>query len=278
MRYNPVPMALDLNAMWNFRDPAASEAVFRDAISGASPDDALTLKTQIARTYGIRKDFDTARAILSEIEPELVDAGAEPRVRHLIELGRTYCSTTHTAEQRTPEAKDKARECYMGAFDLADSEGLYYLATDALHMMAMIDDQPDHQIEWNRKALDYAFNAPSEEAKKWLGSLSNNLGYALHLAGRYDEALEAFATSRDARKNAGSESGVRVADWMIAWTYRAMGRLDDALQLQLKLEEQCAEANEPDPYVFEELVAIYEAKGEPAKVDEYRAKHAALKS
>ena len=40
---------------------------------------------------------------------------------------------------------------------------------------------------------------------------------------------------------------------MIAWTLRALGRLNEALEIQPRLEREYDEAGEPDPYVFEEL-------------------------
>ena len=49
-----VAAAMDLDALWNFDDPAQSEQRFRDALAAATGDDAFVLRTQIARTYGLR--------------------------------------------------------------------------------------------------------------------------------------------------------------------------------------------------------------------------------
>ena len=64
-------MALDLARLWDFGQPALSEQRFVAALADASPDDALVLRTQIARTYGLRKDFGQASALLRELEPQL---------------------------------------------------------------------------------------------------------------------------------------------------------------------------------------------------------------
>ena len=61
-------MALDVAPLWNYSDPAGSEQRFRQALAGASSDDALELQTQIARTYGLRRRFAEARQILAGIE------------------------------------------------------------------------------------------------------------------------------------------------------------------------------------------------------------------
>jgi hypothetical protein len=39
--------ALDVDVLWNFNDPAASEARFRALLANASGDDAQALRTQI---------------------------------------------------------------------------------------------------------------------------------------------------------------------------------------------------------------------------------------
>jgi hypothetical protein len=56
-----------------------------------------------------------------------------------------------------------------------------------------------------------------------------------------------------------------VARWMVAWTLRALQRVDEALQMQLQLERDNAAAGAPDPYVFEELEQLYRLKGDEAR-------------
>ena len=60
----------------------------------------------------------------------------------------------------------------------------------------------------------------------------------------------------------------RVANWMVAWTMRSLGRIDEALEIQLRLEREGDAAAAPDPYVFEELEHLYRQKH-----DEPRARH-----
>lgn len=255
--------------MWDFGDPAASENRFLAAMAGASENDKLILQTQVARSYGIRKDFEHARDLLATIQSECERVGGEPLVRYCVELGRSWCSATHPAESRTPEALECARVHYLMAFDVAKAAELDYLAIDALHMMAFVDDSPEGQLKWDLAALDFMEKSPNAEAKKWEGSLRNNIGYALHLLGRYDEALAEFEKSLAARLAVGNASGARVAKWMIAWTKRVMGRTDEALFEQLELEKECADAGAPDPYVFEELETLYREMGDEAKAEHY---------
>lgn len=268
----PPAMAIDVAPLWKFSDPAASEQRFRDALATASGDDAIELQTQIARTYGLRRRFDEARRILADVEPAIARAGPAAQVRYHLELGRTYASATHKADEITPERREKARAAYMTAFDKAKAARLDYLALDALHMMVMVDAAPEAQLAWNEKAIAYMEASSQDEAKKWEGSLRNNVGYAYHLAGRYDEAIAQYRLSLAAHEREGRPANVRIAWWMIASTLRAQGKAEEALAIQLRLEREWDAAGEPDPYVYEELEALYRQAGDAARADAYAAK------
>jgi len=255
--------------MWDFNSPGLSEQRFRAALPGASADEALVLKTQIARTYGIRGNFAQALEQLAEIQPQVQRAGPEANARYHLELGRCYCSATHPPESQTAEARELARVAYMKAFELAKEHTLDDLAIDALHMMTFVDTAPEDQLEWDRKALAFMESSLQPAARKWEASLHNNTGYALHLLGRYEEALAEFKLALAARERTGKPQDIRVAHWMIAWTLRAMGRLAEALGIQLRLEKEGDEAGEPDPYVFEELEHLYKALNDDQKAEYY---------
>src|SRR4051812_25887641 len=79
-------MAIDVTPLWDYDRPALSEERFRAAIVRAAPDDELILQTQVARTWGIRKDFAKAREILASLEPRLAQASPEARVRWSLEM------------------------------------------------------------------------------------------------------------------------------------------------------------------------------------------------
>ena len=266
-------MAIDVAPLWNYSDPAGSEKRFRDALATASGDDAIELETQIARTWGLRRDFEQARRILAGVAPRVAGAGASAQVRYHLELGRTWASPAHAPGQVDAEAREKARAAYLAAFEKAKAAGLDFLAVDALHMMVEVDTAPAEQLAWDEKAIAYMEASRDPEAKKrWEGSLRNNLGYAYHLAGRYDEAVAQFRLSRAAHERNGRAANVRIADWMIARTLRFQGKAQEALAIQLRLEREWDAAGEPDPYVYEELEALYRQAGDAARADAYAAR------
>jgi tetratricopeptide (TPR) repeat protein len=262
-------MAIDLNSLWHFDDPGQSEQRFRAALTSATGDDAIILQTQIARSYGLRGDFAKAREVLKDLEPQLPAAGAEARARHSLEFGRTYASAAHPPETQTSEAKEQAREAYKQAYEVAKRGGLDGLAVDALHMLAFVDTEPADQLKWGQQALAIAQASSQPAAKKWEASLRNNIGYALYQLGRYDEALDQFKQAVVLREKGEDAQARRIAHWMVGWTLRALNRIDEALEIQLRLEREHEAAGAPSPYVFEELELLYRAKGDRERADHY---------
>jgi tetratricopeptide (TPR) repeat protein len=253
-----------------------SEERFRAALVDSTGDDRLILYTQIARTLGLRGDFEGARRVLGEMEPELKRAGPEVRVRHALELGRTFASAAHPEDSQTHETLEFARDHYMRALRLAEETGLDGLAIDAVHMLAFVDTAPADQLKWGRKALAISLASSQPAANRWEASIRNNVGYALHQLGRYDEALEEFQRALALREAGTNRQATNVAHWMVAWTLRSMGKTNEALAIQLRLEEQNQLDGKPSPYVFEELEHIYSALGDETRAKAYAALRAGL--
>lgn len=261
--------AVDLAALWDFSRPELSEQRFRQALAGASGDDALVLQTQIARSFGLRKDFAAARRQLAAIEGAVKAAGPEARVRWALESGRTWASATHADDSLTPEAQRQARAHFTQALDLAREAKLDALAIDAVHMFAFIDTTPQQQLEWAQQALAISLASSQPDAQRWEASIRSNLGLALHRLGRYPEALAQFEQAQALREKGGNAASVRVAKWRVAWTLRALRRGPEALKMQLQLEAEAEAAGAPDLYVFEELALLYREQGDVAKSVHY---------
>ncbi|HMN61456.1 MAG TPA: hypothetical protein PJ988_13875, partial [Anaerolinea sp.] len=83
-------MATNLSNLWDFNNPEISEERFRSALAAASPEDALILRTQIARTHGLRRDFERARKVLEGIRAQGESAGGEAQGRWYLGWGRSF--------------------------------------------------------------------------------------------------------------------------------------------------------------------------------------------
>jgi uncharacterized protein YbaP (TraB family) len=252
----PMP---DILALWDFDDPAASEARFRAALAEATHDAALSLRTQIARTHGLRRQFGEAHRELDAVDAELAGAGPEPRVRTLLERGRTWRSAGEPA---------RARPLFLQAEQLARTAKLEYLHVDALHMVALLQHDPEEQMAWTHRALGAALAAKDPQARRWEASLTHNLGWALHDAGRHDEALQHFRAALAARERDGARpQRIREARWTVARELRALARHDEALALLRALDAELATAGESDGFVPEEIAENLLALG---RADEAR--------
>ena len=238
----PAVWALDIRALWDFSDPARSEATFREHLRTAGGDLALSLQTQIARSLGLRSRLDEAHALLDLVEIGLPEAGPEPRVRYLLERGRTL---------RAAKQGGSARPLFLDAVNLASRAGLDELGVDAMHMVALVEPNPEGQMHWNRAALALAQASKEPYARNWDASLANNIGMTLLEQGHYQASLQSFRTALAARERMGDPGRIREAQWMVAWTLRFLKRHDEALVILRRLQAETAEA--PDGYVFEEL-------------------------
>lgn len=269
-------MSIDFRTLWDYANPALSEERFRAALEQADGDTAFILHTQIARSFGLRRDFDRARDELARIGGQLASVGAEAQARYHLELGRSYASATHPPDAQTEETAARAREQFHLAWDVAKAGGLDNLVIDAVHMLAFVDPAPADQVKWAETALAVCTASSQPDAKRWEAPLRHNLGYALHQLGRYDEALAQFETALSLRQQAGADAaGTRVGRWMVAWTLRALARQDEALAMQLALEAECDAAGTPDPYVYEELEHLYRARGDESRASAYAARRIA---
>ena len=270
--------AVNLGALWDFSNPGSSEQRFREALATAKGDDALILQTQIARTFGMRRDLARAKELLRSLEPQLAAAGAEARARHALEWGRVHISAVTRPAERTPENLAMARAAYLRALAIAKEGGLDDLAIDAVHMMAFVDDAPAEQLKWNQQALDMVLASTQPGGKAWEASIRNNLGQSLHALGRHAESLAQFERVLALREAAGSRPrSVYVARWLVARALRLTGRLDEALALQTQLEGQMHIVGDPDPYVLEELELIHRARGDEVRADAYAERLAAAR-
>lgn len=247
----PIP---DFMALWDYNDPAATAERFERVLARveASENEAAhaELQTQIARTYSLRGAFDRANEILDEVESMLTDDAPRPRIRYLLERGRTFNS-----------AGDPERACLLfdEAWTLAKSSGEDGLAVDAAHMLGIAAPHED-RMRWNLAALALAEASDDPDAHRWCGSLSNNIGWTHFEQAAYDEALDVFERCLAWQTAQGKAPEIRIARWSIARTHRALGATDKALAEQRALYETMGD--EPDGYVYEEIAECLHTLGD----------------
>ncbi|MBK8233315.1 MAG: tetratricopeptide repeat protein [Candidatus Eisenbacteria bacterium] len=262
----------DFTTLWDFAHPDSTEAAFRALLPAAresgEADYLAQLLTQIARTQGLQRQFDAAHATLDEAEAMLPQALGKARVRYLLERGRVWNTSGH------PET---GKPLFLEAWDLARAEKLDGLAIDAAHMVAIVGT-PDSSIAWNERAMAHAEASSDPQAKGWLGSLYNNLGWAYHDRGDYAQALPVFekALAWFAGQKAVDET--RIANWTVARCLRSLGRAEAALARQEALAQEFAASGDEDGYVFEEMGECLLLLGRDAEAQPHFARAYALLS
>jgi tetratricopeptide (TPR) repeat protein len=272
----------DLDGLWNYGDPAATEAAFRAVLPAAEAAAAAdertglpylaTLWSQIARTFGLRRDFEHAHVLLDRAAgclEGLAEASREvalARAWIAIERGRTLNSGGDPAA--SVALFQQARE----AAERAGDEGL---VVDALHMLAIADEGRD--LAWNEEALAVARVSEAPRARRWLGSLLNNQGWSYHERGEHERALALFEEALALREAQGNQAQVRIMRWCVARAWRSLGRLDEALAAQRSLAAERAAEGEGSGYAEEEIGECLLALGRGTEAEPHFASaHAQL--
>jgi tetratricopeptide (TPR) repeat protein len=261
----------DVRQYWDYGDPASSQQRFEQLLSllntpegqqkfGLESQDIqealLEVKAQIARTYSLRQDFDSAHQILDEIkgDPDLRDRAL---AAYCLERGRTYNSAGDQHQARP-------------FFDQAILVGEDDQKVDALHMNAILESGPE-ALTLNEQALEVARLSPDPRAQAWRGSLLNNLGWTYFDLMQYEKALEIFGEAVEFRQAQGHPTQLHIAWYSVARTLRAMDRHPEALEILMDLEEG-------DGYVHEEIAENLFATGQIAESESEFAKAFALLS
>jgi len=237
-----------IDQLWNYNDPAGSEAKFRDLLAKARAAGnlpyAAEVMTQIARAQGLQQKYAEADQTLDETVKVLTPDMKTASVRVLLERGRVLNSSG------SPE---KSRTFFVQALQAAQAAQLEFYAVDAAHMLGIVY-KGNASITWNERAMQMAEAAKDPRARGWLGPLYNNLGWTYADLKRYDDALKLFEKDFHYRTEKNAKSQASVARWSMAKMMRMLGRVDEALRIQQELlQEPDRKGNDSEGYTREEI-------------------------
>ena len=247
-------LAAELDALWDFGDPAGSERRFKERLARmrqVEGGDVAETLTQLARAQGLQHRFEDADRTLDETEGVVRDDARRARVRILLERGRVA---------NTAGREGRGVDTFLAAWELARTAGEDALAVDAAHMLGIVEE-PELAREWNERAMELARSSPDPAARRWVASLANNMAWARHEVGAFDEALELFELALAERERQDDPTRTRIARWCVARCLRSLGRTEEALTEQQALAIELQALGETDEYVTEEIAECLRALG-----------------
>lgn len=236
----------DFDALWNYNQPAETEQKFRALLPQAKATASYQgeLLTQIARCQGLQRKFKEAHQTLDEIKAVLPSQPTVLHVRYLLERGRVFNSS---------KMQPQAIPLFEQAWKMARELKADFYAVDAAHMLG-IAAPSEQQLAWNLKALEAAEHSQEPRARKWLGSLYNNIGWTYHDQKDFKTALTMFRKALAWHQEHQTGEGEAIAQWTVARCLRSVGQIKEALTLQQATLKWRQEKKLPeDGYVSEEI-------------------------
>jgi tetratricopeptide (TPR) repeat protein len=213
---------LDVRDYWNFGDPVATRAMFEELLPSLKDrQEQLDVHAQIARTYSLSGANQECLEYMKPVWDEGLALGGRAAASLMIEAGRAY---------RGLGMIEQAQQ----GFEEVSVSGPEDLRVDALHMLALISEG-DHVEFYTQKAITLAKTSKDEWARRWIGSLYNNMGWHCFEAGELEDALEYFESALLARYEFGQDDRVHEAKWCIGHTLLALDRIKDATDLHLEM-------------------------------------------
>ncbi len=251
------PAYLSLESRWDYAKPAESEATFRRLLAedeGLRASERLEVETQIARALGLQGRYDEAAGVLDGV----ARAGSRSAVvaaRLHLERGRLLRSRGDVPAS-IPEFERALAEAERARHE--------FLAADALHMLAIVAP-PEETVTAHRAAIARVEASHDPRVRRWLAPLHNNLGWAYHERGEFEQALAELVQAERHYATRGNPEDHRFARWAVARAQRSLGRCAEALPAQRAILAETTAAGQTDGFVHEEIAECELALGREAE-------------
>lgn len=238
-------------SLWDFNDPPGSRQRFLEAVARndvrAETELLVEMQTQIARTYSLQREFTDAHRILDDVDRALHavpgDAFPRARTRSLLERGRCH---------RSAGDADASLPFFHDAEHMAASNGLWRLAIDAVHMIALAASTPEERIAHNLRGMDLVREHPEEHG--WTWALLNNLGEEYLGTGDYRKAIETFSSLAEyQQERSGQADMYTLKD--LAKAHRLNGDSHYSVRTMRAIMDELEARGTSDEWIREELDA-----------------------
>ncbi len=172
--------------------------------------------SQCARMNLLLGNKEEGRAFLGKAESKVRDSDPYGWSRYLGVRGRFEWQEDDLIT---------ARATFDQMYEYCTVNSLWGRAVDAAHMIAIVADDPNEQIEWGKKGIEAA---EANEVESWLGPLWNNLAGTYYDIKDFENALECYVKAREYHWRFSGEMGKLFADYHVGMTHRWLGNFDEA--------------------------------------------------
>jgi len=241
----------DIDGYWASDDLAATEATIRSMLPADLAGDwsptALDAVTQLVRAQNLqgksveaKETLELARKLIMAIDPA---KRVRLEIRLILEEGRHLCLSMMPA---------KAQAHFNQAWTMATEANEVFLAIEAAVMLS-ISQPPKSQNEWLQRAIQLAEKTDVAQAKLWLAQLYLMDGWHAYDFRRFEDALRSFNLALARPRDRGEMTDMILIKWCVARALRALGRTQEALEIQKELYIEVSNAGKLNGYVFLEM-------------------------
>ncbi len=223
----------------------------------------LQMLSQLALAQALMKHIDVAHTTLDAAQAQLNPDYNIARARIFLERGRIFQQAADSVQ---------AKIYFEKSYEISKQYNFEIPMIDAAHMIAIAVDTTESKIAWNHVALDLIMKSNDTQARRWLGSVWNNLGANYLDEKQFEKALHAFEKTLEYRLQENYAPNVRFAKFRIGQILRILGRLEKALMVQQELllaYEAMAKSGNLDitpemftltrGWIYEEFIELYAA-------------------
>lgn len=247
----------ELDALWLPGDPIASAERLAAAAAEPARSEVVRaeLQTQRARALGLQGRIEEAEALLDSLEP----ANGVLEVRVLLERGRVRLAADRPAEA-VPFLEAALRAARRDA-DIA-------LAVETT--LALAEADRPHTEQWIEEGLADLAGTGDPRILRWGVVLHDLRGWARLDGGDAEAALVSFEDAGEFAERYGTADQRFAAQWATGRALRELGRVDEALELQRRLqaERPGEKAVDEELAVLREVVARRETESAGETSDE----------
>jgi len=208
------------DSVFQSRNYAAALEKYREALEQARSEFNRSVETealaQVARMSLLLGNKEEGRNWLAQAAEKADDSDPMGWSRYLGVRGRFQWKDNDLAE---------ARKTFDEMYVYCNTTGLWSRAVDAAHMIAIVSESPEEQIEWGRRGIETAESGGEES---WLGPLWNNLAGTYYDMKQFDNALSCYLKAREYHWQFSGETAKLFADYHVGMAYRMVGNADEA--------------------------------------------------